>query len=99
MSPHPHRGTRGKARKQWEAAASAASALYRAGDARTVTEAQAMLGLAAIRLAEAGLPHLMMRASWLAGCFAAPLMDMRKLQDAVAEAAGKLEASWLEMGP
>ncbi len=96
MSPHPHRGTRGKARKQWEAAASAASALYRAGDARTVTEARAMLGLAAVKLAEAGLPQLMMRASFLAGCFSAPLTDLRKLQDAVAAAAGKLEAAYLE---
>lgn len=85
----------GATRKQWEAAAAAASLLYRAHDTRTVTETHALIELAATRLRQAGLPDLAEHASELADNFAAPLQAVRELQDRVAEEAGKLEASWL----
>jgi hypothetical protein len=88
----------GAPRKRWEAAAAAASLLYRAHDARTVTETQALLEAAAGRLLEAGLLDLAGHASELADSFAAPLQAVRELQDRVAEEAGKLEATYLEMG-
>jgi hypothetical protein len=98
MSPHPHRGKRGQARKQWEAAAAAASLLYRAMDARTINTTAECLETAAIRLREAGLVDLAEHASEIADNFAAPLQAVRELQDRVAEEAGKLEAAYLEMG-
>lgn len=99
MTNHPHRGKRGQARKQWEAAAGAASALYRAHDARTATAATELLELAATRLRQAGLGDLAEWADDLACSMIAPLQAIGGLQEAVAEAAGKLEATYLEITP
>jgi hypothetical protein len=85
------------ARKRWLAAAAAASLIYRAHDARTATHTSNLLIIAGVRLREAGLRDLAWRANDLGGNFAAPLQAVRELQAAVAEAAGKLEAAYLEM--
>lgn len=83
--------------KQWEAAAAAASLIYRGMDARTATQAAGLYELAETRLREAGLLELADALYEIANDWFPDDGAMRWLLDRVAEAAGKLEATYLEM--
>lgn len=98
MTAHPHRGKRGQARKQWEAATAAASLIYRSMEARTTTEAAGLYELAETRLREAGLLELADSLYEIANDWLTDECAARELLDRVAEAAGRLEATYLEMG-
>ena len=80
--------------ERWRAVARAASFLYRAADARTTTGAGWLLEDAARLLCEAGLCDLADEAHEAAEAWTDA--DLAQLQSRVAEAAGKLEATYLE---
>jgi hypothetical protein len=68
-------------------------------DARTWTAGTGLFDAAEAKLREAGLPDLAGMASGIRDDFGTFTdAEIRELQDRVAEEAGKLEATYLEMG-